>query len=599
MITRYVNTDTGSSSPVDPNTDPYDNALNALSPLLATADDITLICSGGTVDTSLVFPNFSGYSFTSLTIIGDWVGASANYDNTLYTLQSFAFRHRDNIVVRNLQLLGPASGSGSSQTLYGGDHAAPATAWAVDVLIDSQDRYSGYTEVRSVYNNAANLTLNLVNCIVRRMNLATTRYGVRNNAGVVNTYNCIFDACQTALRGVNLVQNCAVLNNTTDFNTTTNIFNTASGAGTGTDGITVSNWALEFTDSANGNYNLLSGSQLRDAGLTLPAGSNFDEDVTGAARSQGAGVDVGPYEFTEAGDVTPPVLNSATIQSSGDSIVFAFDENVVIGSGGNGGFTLSLSGGACTATYSSGDGTSSLTYSLSRTIGLHETGTYTYTQPTDGIEDGAGNDLVSIGSTSIVNSSTQFQGTVSADAASYEPGDIITLTLTNFTETPSSVTINGVSASYTGNSSSGTILAPAYNDFVASGSHESTPWQTNITIQANQTGGNASDTIQIDPPSGAEFFDVVVAAGPYDPDSIFFDDVGIEAGDYAIGRVISGTLTDFTTDGILVWSTSSGQFDYKIWDASLGAWSNESSEFFNTSELSFSIIHHHSIILGF
>ena len=107
-------------------------------------------------------------------------------------------------------------------------------------------------------------------------------------------------------------------------------------------------------------------------------------------------------ECLEAG--TPPTLLSATIDETGSYITFRGSENLVptISTG----FALTLSGGAATATYSSGSGTAYLVYSLSRTVASGETGTYDYTQPGNGIEDSSGNDLASITGGAITNNST-------------------------------------------------------------------------------------------------------------------------------------------------------------------------------------------------
>lgn len=106
-------------------------------------------------------------------------------------------------------------------------------------------------------------------------------------------------------------------------------------------------------------------------------------------------------------DVTPPEVSvEPTIATDGDSLIIVFSEGVTIGAGGNGGFTVSLSGGACTLAYASGDGTTSLTYTTSRTIGRNETGTLSYVQPGNGVEDTAGNDLASFSNEAIQNNST-------------------------------------------------------------------------------------------------------------------------------------------------------------------------------------------------
>lgn len=81
-----------------------------------------------------------------------------------------------------------------------------------------------------------------------------------------------------------------------------------------------------------------------------------------------------------------PTLSSATIAFTGDTITLNFSKTVVFGAGGNGGFVVTMSGGASTMTYSSGAGTTALVYTLSRTVSADETGTLAYTQPGNGVE---------------------------------------------------------------------------------------------------------------------------------------------------------------------------------------------------------------------
>ena len=106
-------------------------------------------------------------------------------------------------------------------------------------------------------------------------------------------------------------------------------------------------------------------------------------------------------------DTTPPTLSTATINPSGSSINLTFSEAVSFGAGGNGGWTLSLTGGAATLSSSGvgGSGTQTLTYNISRTVAAGETGTISYTQPSNGIEDAAGNDFASIVNTAVTNNS--------------------------------------------------------------------------------------------------------------------------------------------------------------------------------------------------
>lgn len=135
-----------------------------------------------------------------------------------------------------------------------------------------------------------------------------------------------------------------------------------------------------------------------------------------------------------AADTTAPSLSSATIPSAGTSITLSFGEAVSVGAGGNAGWTISPSGGAATLTYSSGAGTAALVYGLNRTINSGETATVAYTQPGNGLEDGAGNDLGTIATAACTNNSTQggactafytqSTGTSSSDYFQYYPSGV-------------------------------------------------------------------------------------------------------------------------------------------------------------------------------
>jgi hypothetical protein len=142
------------------------------------------------------------------------------------------------------------------------------------------------------------------------------------------------------------------------------------------------------------------------AGTTLS--SPYDTDIDGVTRGSDGTWDVGAFEFDSGGgDVTAPTMSSATIGTSGTTLTLGMDETCSIGAGGNGGVTLSASGGAVTATYSSGSGSSSLVYNLSRTINQGETVTVSYTQPGNGIEDTSGNDLATFSNSAVTNNSSQ------------------------------------------------------------------------------------------------------------------------------------------------------------------------------------------------
>jgi Pectate lyase superfamily protein/Putative flagellar system-associated repeat/Right handed beta helix region len=105
-------------------------------------------------------------------------------------------------------------------------------------------------------------------------------------------------------------------------------------------------------------------------------------------------------------DTTPPNVSSAAINTAGTQISLTFDEAVQIGSGGNNGFTLTASGGSVTATLPSSFSGGVMTLTMSRTINSSETVTRSYTQPSNGIEDLAGNDLASFTNQAVTNNST-------------------------------------------------------------------------------------------------------------------------------------------------------------------------------------------------
>jgi hypothetical protein len=156
-----------------------------------------------------------------------------------------------------------------------------------------------------------------------------------------------------------------------------------------------------------GNYfKFSSGAPALNTGYTI---AGVTSDFFSVDRPQGAAYDIGAYEYPIGSDTTAPTVSSAAINTTGTSLTLTMSETVSIGSGGSGGFTLSASGGAATLTYASGSGSSALVYTISRPIQYGETVTRSYTQPVNGIEDLAGNDLASFSGAAVTNGSTQGQ----------------------------------------------------------------------------------------------------------------------------------------------------------------------------------------------
>ncbi len=109
-------------------------------------------------------------------------------------------------------------------------------------------------------------------------------------------------------------------------------------------------------------------------------------------------------------DTTAPTLTNAIIPPLGNTLMLFFTEVVVVGGSGSSGVTLVMSGGPVTVVSASGAGTNNINYALSRVIAVGETGTVSYAQPGNGIEDGAGNDVASFSGVAITNNSTQTGG---------------------------------------------------------------------------------------------------------------------------------------------------------------------------------------------
>lgn len=108
-----------------------------------------------------------------------------------------------------------------------------------------------------------------------------------------------------------------------------------------------------------------------------------------------------------------PTLVSSTV--NGSTLTDVYSAAVSFGAGGNGGKTLSMSGGASSPTYSSGAGTTTIVYSLSRAIAFGETGTSGYTQPGNGLEATSGGADVATYSGASVTNTTSGGGDISTD----------------------------------------------------------------------------------------------------------------------------------------------------------------------------------------
>lgn len=112
--------------------------------------------------------------------------------------------------------------------------------------------------------------------------------------------------------------------------------------------------------------------------------------------------------FAYTVDPVPTHSGAWTIAADGDTHTLVFSEAITFGAGGSGGFVANMSGGAVNLTYSSGSGTTSIVFTGNRTVESSETQTGdngAYTQPGNGAEDSAGQDVVTFTGHTITNDS--------------------------------------------------------------------------------------------------------------------------------------------------------------------------------------------------
>ncbi len=117
------------------------------------------------------------------------------------------------------------------------------------------------------------------------------------------------------------------------------------------------------------------------------------------------GLGLGLNRIAGGTDSVAPTVVSATIPAPGVSLILVFSEAVTGFTVGANGFTITPSGPAASLVYLSGNGTATVTFTTSRTIGIGETISRTYAPGV--IADLAGNALVGFSESGVTNDSTQ------------------------------------------------------------------------------------------------------------------------------------------------------------------------------------------------
>jgi hypothetical protein len=149
------------------------------------------------------------------------------------------------------------------------------------------------------------------------------------------------------------------------------------------------------------------GVHLPNLDSTDAAGSTATQHGIRSSGYVAATVSFNDFSITDDGG-GPPTLSAAAVPSAGTTLTAMLSQSGCIPASGTGGFTLAASGGAVAVSSWAISGTT-LTLTLSRTIGAGETVTYSYDRATttNDISDAGGtNFLANFSGASVTNNST-------------------------------------------------------------------------------------------------------------------------------------------------------------------------------------------------
>ena len=202
-----------------------------------------------------------------------------------------------------------------------------------------------------------------------------------------------------------------------------------------------------------------------------------------------------------------------------------------------------MSGGAATLSFNSGASSgSNLVYDISRTINIGETGTVSYTQPVNGIEDASNNDLGNVTNSNVTNNSTT--GQVATPVISPAAGPYFSTQSVTITDATSGSTIY-----YTIDGSNPTSSSSVYSAAIpvsavttvkafatASGSVDSAISQSNYEIGTwvTSTSGVIYKVFSVPPQSGTFTWSFRASAAAAATDGLI-----------ALSQISSTAYTDF------------------------------------------------------
>ena len=148
-------------------------------------------------------------------------------------------------------------------------------------------------------------TVEILNCIIRNFTYTNlTGRGIDNSYATVKSYNNTIYNCDVGVldQASPDCQNTIAVGCSTDFQSDCNgDYNISSDSSApGTNSLTGQSATDLFTDPANGDFSLKSGSNAIDAGTDLSAEMDA-VDIAGTSRPQGSAWDIGAFEYVVAG----------------------------------------------------------------------------------------------------------------------------------------------------------------------------------------------------------------------------------------------------------------------------------------------------------
>ena len=295
----------------------------------AGGDFATVHCNrtnGGGVNPNCAINGFTTSEACYIAIYGDDFPTDGIFDNTKFysdggNAKACVSVYDDFVKFINLQFQPTANDVGSTY----GITVSLQSAGSV-ITIDSciiKGVCSGEGSSYGVFVNDADSTVNVYNTIV--YGFISSDYpadagflAIRGDAGITNVYNCTVHGNNYGIYrvgGTLTVKNCAVFNNTNDFNGTITIDYCASDDGDGTNAqdftAEATDWNKVFENYAIGDFRLkdyTTSPCCVGVGTDNPGAGLYSDDIAGTART--STWDIGAFEYTVG---APPAAGGQVI----------------------------------------------------------------------------------------------------------------------------------------------------------------------------------------------------------------------------------------------------------------------------------------------